>query len=128
MATIAAHDASFDNMPNHSSQRGFFLMVCEKEMIEDHTRLHKCHVVAWSCGRIHRVVRSTLSAEAYSCSEAWDTLFWLRAVMAEINGKKFVPNEYVEAAQRVPAALVRDCQSLWDCVTKERVQLSDRRL
>ena len=60
LATLAAHDASFDNMPNHKSQRGFFLMVCDKGMIEDHTKLHKCHVVAWSSGRIHRVVRSTL--------------------------------------------------------------------
>eukprot|EP00959_Pyramimonas_sp_CCMP1952_P066880 1396451-Pyramimonas_sp.AAC.1 len=24
---IASHDASFDNMPNHKSQRGFYIMV-----------------------------------------------------------------------------------------------------
>ena len=110
------------------SQRGFFLMMCDKGMLDDHNNLHQCHVVAWSSGRIHRVVRSTLSAEAYSCSEALDALFWLRAVVAEVTDDNFVAHDYVEAAQRVPAALVTDCRSLWDCITKERVQLSDRRL
>ena len=46
LAVVAAHDAAFDNMPNHKSQRGFFLMICEKGMLADHTRLHRCHVVA----------------------------------------------------------------------------------
>jgi hypothetical protein len=31
-------------MPNHKSQRGFFLMTCDKGMLEDHSKLHQCHV------------------------------------------------------------------------------------
>merc|ERR1712086_616826 len=74
-ATIAAHDASFDNMPKHKSQRGYFLMVGEREIVKDHKKLHRVHLVGWSSGRIHRAVRSTLAAEAYSCSEGMDNMF-----------------------------------------------------
>eukprot|EP00959_Pyramimonas_sp_CCMP1952_P389132 8153366-Pyramimonas_sp.AAC.1 len=69
---IASHDASFDNMPNPKSQRGLYIKVGDGNMMDDHTKLYPCMLLAWSSGRIGRAVRNTLSAEAYSCSEAQD--------------------------------------------------------
>ena len=51
---IASHDASFDNMPNHKSQRGFYIMVGDGNMKEDHTKLYPRMLLAWSSGRIGR--------------------------------------------------------------------------
>eukprot|EP00959_Pyramimonas_sp_CCMP1952_P031889 668984-Pyramimonas_sp.AAC.1 len=76
---IASHDASFDNMPIHKSQRGFYIMVGDGAMMDDHNKLYPCMLLAWSSGRIGRAARSALSAEAYSCSEAQDVTFWTRA-------------------------------------------------
>ena len=69
-----------------------------------------------------------MSAEAYSCSEAIDNMFWLRAVMAELFDKEFTPQGYEDCARKRRAAVVTDCRSLWDCLVMERVNLSDRRL
>ena len=57
-----------------------------------------------------------------------DNMFWLRAVLAEIFTKDFSPRDYNARAEQWPGVLVTDCRSLWDCITKERVQLPDRRL
>eukprot|EP00959_Pyramimonas_sp_CCMP1952_P194935 4076388-Pyramimonas_sp.AAC.1 len=53
-------------------------------MMDDHTKLHPCMILAWSSGRSGRAVRSALSAEAYSCSEAQDVCVLTRAVCADI--------------------------------------------
>ena len=96
---VAAHDASFDNMPKHKSQRGFFMMIAEKGIIKDHNKMHRTHLIGWSSGRIQRAVRSTLAAEAYSCSEAMDNMFWVRAVLTELFSNNFDPKHYNERAQ-----------------------------
>ena len=84
IAVVAVHDASFANVGNHGSQRGCWLGIATKSLLEDHNNMHTVHFLQWSSGRIHRVVRSTLSAEAYSCSEALDSLNWLRTTLKEI--------------------------------------------
>ena len=97
-------------------------------MTEDHTKLYPCMLLAWSSGRIGRAVRSTLSAEAYSCSEAQDVTFWARAVCACILSPNKLGHEYRYAAEYWKGVLVTDSRSLWDCMVKERVHLSDWRL
>eukprot|EP00959_Pyramimonas_sp_CCMP1952_P166372 3477398-Pyramimonas_sp.AAC.1 len=56
-------------------------------------------LLAWSSGRIGRAVRSTLSAEAYSCSEAQDVTFWTRAVCADISSANKLGYEYRQATE-----------------------------
>ena len=67
VTVIAVHDASFNNVANHGSQRGCWIGITNKRMIDEHGSAHGVHFLQWSTGRIQRVVRSTLSAEAYSC-------------------------------------------------------------
>ena len=71
-------------------------------------------------------MQSTHSAEAWNCSDAMDNLFWTRQVLAELFDKHFNSKEHAVAAQRCSAGLSTDCKS--DCVTRDRVQLLDRRL
>merc|ERR1712086_1021144 len=66
-ACLCVHDAGFDNAPGHKSQRGHMLLFGAGEIISDHKGRHQIHPIAWQSSRITRAVRSTLSAEAYSC-------------------------------------------------------------
>ena len=57
----AVHDAAFGNEEQHASQQGYVLLVGSKDhQLQD----GHAHPVEWSSTRIHRVVRSTLAAEA----------------------------------------------------------------
>ena len=127
IAVVAVHDASFANVGNHGSQRGYWLGITTKGLIEDHSKMHTVHFLQWNSGRIHRVVRSTLSAEAYSCSEALDSLNWLRATLKELF-QGDMKKDYNERMQSIPGVTVTDCKSLYDCIHSERTLLSDKRL
>lgn len=85
-AHVAVHDASFDNMPNRKSQCGVVVLLADRRPLADHQGRYLVHPIMWASGRITRVVKSTLSAEAYSCTEALGSMNWARAVMAEILG------------------------------------------
>eukprot|EP00959_Pyramimonas_sp_CCMP1952_P140698 2944428-Pyramimonas_sp.AAC.1 len=86
-------------MPNYKSQRGFYIVVGDGNMMDDRGKLHPCMLLAWSSGRIGLAVRSTLSAEAYSCSEAQDACFWTRAVRAYIFSASRLGHGYRQAAE-----------------------------
>ena len=128
IAVVAVHDASFNNLPGHKSQKGYWLGISTPELIKDRTKVHRIHFVHWTSSKIQRVVRSTLSAEAYSCSEALDALSWLRATILEVLHGDLDMRHYKEHLHRVPGVTVTDCRSLYDCMKSERVLLSDRRL
>ena len=84
ISVVAVHDASFNNLPGHQSQKGYWLGISTPKLMEDRTSLHHIHFVHWTSSKIQHVVRSSLSAEAYSCSEALDALSWLRATILEV--------------------------------------------
>ena len=128
VAVIAVHDASFNNVANHGSQRGCWIGVTTKKMIDDHGSKHGVHFLQWSTGRIQRVVRSTLSAEAYSCSEAIDQLNWLRGTITELMMPSDQIRDYSKNLSEIPGVVVTDCKSLYDCLHGERTLLSDKRL
>ena len=74
------------------------------------------------------MVRSTLSAEAYSCSEALDSLNFLRGTLCEMLQPQQVSKEYANKLHTIPGVCVTDCRSLYDCLHSERTLLSDKRL
>ena len=81
---VAVHDASFNNLPGHKSQKGYWLGISTPEVMKNRSSLHRIHFVHWTSSKIQRVARATLSAEAYSRSEALDALSWLRATILEV--------------------------------------------
>ena len=68
---------------------------------------------------IARVVRSTLSAEAFSMSRSVDKLGWLRLLWGSLNVNDFNWREPPKGFQQLPkATIVTDCKSLFDLVTR----------
>jgi hypothetical protein len=125
---IAVHDASFANTEGHKPQKGHWIALANKEMLHDKTELHRMHMLQWHSGKIQRVVRSTLPAEAYSCSEDLDSLNFLRGTLCEMLQPQQVPKEYANKLHTIPGVCVTDCRSLYDCLHPERTLLSDKRL
>jgi len=79
---VVAHDASFAGQPRQGSQQGVIVMMGYDE---PETRLpSELHTVEWSSGKIHRVVRSTLAAEAASAATAVDRAKMVRHLVAQM--------------------------------------------
>lgn len=75
--------------------------------------------LAWGSKQIARVVRSTLSAEAYAMSSSLDKLTWLRCLWSYVNDPSFQWQKPEKAlASHKKALLITDCKSLFDLVTK----------
>lgn len=112
-------------MPKRKSQRGVVLLA-DRRILTDHQGRSLVHPILWATGRIARVMKSTLSAETYSCTEAVDAMNWTRAMMAEIFDSSFDLRRCDECARRRAGAIVTHCRSVWDCITIERVNLAAR--
>ena len=128
VAVLSVSDAAFDNLPNHRSQGGHMLLLADKDILDDHGKQHRVSFVEWRSTRIRRVVRSTLSAEAYSMSEASEGCDWLRTMIAEITNPAYTFRQYEEHMENIPGALVTDAKSLYDVLVAEKTNIHDRRL
>ena len=71
-------DASFASESNLKAQQGLFIMACTPALARNQTS--DFSPIAWSTKQIGRVVRSTLSAEAYSMSSSVHKLNWIRCM------------------------------------------------
>ena len=76
--------------------------------------------MSWSSRKISRVVRSTLSAEAYSMSRSIDRLGWMRLLRGIIIViQQFPWKEPQKAFSSLPQAVITtDCRSLYDLVSR----------
>ena len=79
---------------------------------------NKCAVIAWSCAKIKRVVRSTLAAEMLSLSEALDHAIYLRHVLREITGYEGIKIEAFTDNLSVEEALLST-----KCVDDKRLRI-----
>eukprot|EP00959_Pyramimonas_sp_CCMP1952_P072200 1507773-Pyramimonas_sp.AAC.1 len=59
-------------------------MLGDQKINEDHSNKYKVHCIGWQSSKIQQVLRSTLSAGAYSCADSVDMLIWVRSTLAEI--------------------------------------------
>ena len=110
-------DASFASESQLKAQQGVFIAACTKELSEN--RISDISPMAWHSKQISRVVRSTLSAEAYAMSSSLDKLTWLRCMWAIIKDSRFRWQKPEESLKAEPKALlVTDCKSLYDLVNK----------
>lgn len=75
--------------------------------------------LSWSSKKIARVVRSTLSAEAFSMSKSVDKLGWLRLLWGSLMIPNFEWRDPCKAGQQLHQAMVvTDCKSLFDLVSR----------
>ena len=80
-------DASFASEAQLSAQQGMFIMACTDSLARNQTT--EFSPLSWSSKQISRVVRSTLSAEAYSMSRSLDKLNWIRIMWGIILDAQF---------------------------------------
>ena len=113
-------DASFASESNLKAQQGLFIMACLQKLALNQTS--DFSRIAWSTKQIGRVVRSTLSAEAFSMSSSVDKLNWVRCMWGYIQDPKFTWQHPELALKGLPKALlITDCKSLFDLMTKVAV-------
>ena len=85
-----------------------------------------CDILDWSSSRIHRVVRSTLAAEAASAAHAFDRLQHMRVVIAEtLRGRS---GSWQDLCFSIPGGLASDCHSLVDTCNKTGSSVTERRV
>ena len=71
-------DASFASDKNLKAQQGLFIVACHPSLAQNETS--EITPISWNSKQIGRVVRSTLSAEAYAMSSSLDKLSWIRCM------------------------------------------------
>ena len=84
--------------------------------------------VAWISKKIHRVTRSALGAEAIALSGTVDRLLWIRLLWDWLSNSEVgwgKPEEVLAKARQ--AALVTDCKSAYDLLTRTALRTTVRR-
>jgi hypothetical protein len=109
--------ASFASAAQFRAQQELFIVACSKALGENKTS--EISPAAWNSKQIGRVVRSTLSAEAYAMSSPLDRLTWIRCMWAFIHNPSFQWQYPEQSLQKEPKALlITDCTSLFGLVSK----------
>ena len=110
-------DASFASAKQLTAQQGLFIMSCSPKLAVNETT--EFSPIVWHSKQIGRVVRSTLSAEAYAMSTSLDKLTWIRCMWGFIKNPSFKWHAPETALLREhPGLMITDCKSLYDLVTK----------
>ena len=113
-------DASFASAKQMSAQQRIFIMACTRKLANNETT--DFSPVAWHTKQIGRVVRSTLSAEAYAMSSSLDKLTWIRCMWGYIKDPSFAWHKPEKSlCVEPPGLMITHCKSLYDLVTKTAV-------
>ncbi|CAE7225513.1 RE1 [Symbiodinium sp. CCMP2592] len=114
---VSFGDASFASSKNLNSHQG--ALVCATDSRLDKNQEAPLSPLVWTSKKIPRVVRSTLSAEAYAMSKAVDMLGWIRALWGVVHVPEFRWQSPEESYKKLKKAIiVTDCKSLFDLVTR----------
>lgn len=110
-------DASFASAKQLSAQQGIFIMACTEKLSRNETT--DFSPIVWHTKQIGRVVRSTLSAEAYAMSSSLDKLTWIRCMWGYIKNVNFIWSKPETSLKTEPIGMmITDCKSLYDLITK----------
>ncbi|CAK0857899.1 unnamed protein product, partial [Prorocentrum cordatum] len=101
-----------------------FILLLTDEKFE----AKKVNVVDWCSSKIHRVVRSTLAAEAASASYGFDRACFVRTALAEILYGWESESDWTTLMGKIPSLCVTDCKSFVDLCRKEGSMPTERRI
>ena len=114
---ISFGDASFASPKQLSSFQGSIVFATNSKM--NCNEQAPVSPLTWSSKKIARVVRSTLSAEAFSMSRSVDKLGWMRLLWGVVTRDDFDWRDPPKSFRLLPqATIVTDCKSLFDLVTR----------
>lgn len=114
---VSFGDASFAGPNNLASFQGTLICATTPEL--DKNQRAPISPLTWTSKKIARVVRSTLSAEAYAMSNSVDRLGWMRLLWGVTNVAQFDWRQPQVGFRQLPiATIVTDCKSLYDLVSR----------
>ena len=114
---VSFGDASFASPKQLSSFQGTLICATTSKLHENVDA--PLSPLSWSSKKISRVVRSTLSAEAYSMSRSVDRLGWLRLLWGVMVIPQFPWQMPSKAYAQLPMGIITtDCRSLHDLVSR----------
>jgi hypothetical protein len=114
---VSFGDASFASPKQLSSFQGTLICATTSKLHENVDA--PLSPLSWSSKKISRVVRSTLSAEAYSMSRSVDRLGWLRLLWGVMLIPQFPWQMPSKAYAQLPMGIITtDCRSLYDLVSR----------
>ena len=117
---VSFGDASFASPKQLCSFQGSLICTTTSQLNENTEA--PISPISWSSKKISRVVRSTLSAEAYSMSRSVDRLGWMRLLWGVIMIPQFPWKEPQRAFSVMPQAVITtDCRSLFDLVSRTAI-------
>ena len=116
---VAFGDASFASPKQLSCFQGTLVFATTPQLSQLHqNQTAPISPISWSSKKISRVVRSTLSAEAFSMSSV-DQMSWCRLLWGTLVVPEFHWRNPPEAFRHMHAAVVvTDCKSLCDLVSR----------
>ena len=116
---MAFGDASFASPKQLSCFQGTLVFATTPQLSQLHqNQTAPISPISWSSKKISRVVRSTLSAEAFSMSSV-DQMSWCRLLWGTLVVPEFHWRNPPEAFRHMHAAVVvTDCKSLCDLVSR----------
>jgi hypothetical protein len=127
LCVLSFTDASFANMPRGGSQAGRFSMLTSADVVVKRVPVN---IVGWRSGRISRIVKSTISAEAASLADSRDDNEYTRVATAYMFGMLPASDRaWKKALDLVKGYTVVDARSLYDHLhsdatpTEKRVML-----
>ena len=110
-------DASFASPKQLASFQGTMVFATNPSLQENLKA--PISPLSWSSKKISRVVRSTLSAEAFSMSRSVDKMGWCRLLWGTLVVPGFQWRSPPDAFRQLHAAIiVTDCKSLYDLVSR----------
>ena len=110
-------DASFASPKQLASFQGTLVFATNPSLQENLKA--PISPLSWSSKKISRVVRSTLSAEAFSMSRSVDKMGWCRLLWGTLVVPGFQWRSPPDAFRQLHAAIiVTDCKSLYDLVSR----------
>jgi hypothetical protein len=124
-------DSAFANAEGEKSQCGqclFAVPDVEAALVRgDFTR---CVPLTWSSSTVKRVVRSTLSAEAFAVSESVEGAIWVRFVLDDLRrkGETTSLRPAIEAVSDITITQLTGSDNLEKSVTKDAGVVKDKRL
>ena len=117
---VSYADSSYANAPGGKSQGGYLVCLAERQAL---TGNGAGSMLDWRSGRVKRVVRSTLAAEACSADAGVDHGFFVNCCLGEILGA----HRAVDQKPPFEHYHATDCKSLFDAVVKNTSSLEEKR-
>jgi len=122
---LTSFDASFAREPGMKSQLGFMTFLTTGPVEQEET---VCNIAEFQSSTIHRVVKSTLAAEAASMSTALDRQLYLRLLLEAILYGEPACGPDWRHRLKIPGILIADARSLYDHLNKTGSAPKEKRI